>query len=105
MLDYSPTKTQKLLGNPDQSANPTASSPRRISGRELYIYGIHNTYGIYQKYMLCGYLMHAFGIILFLWVLVGPGSGLQILYVDRTSGIISRPNLTPYLRITAYCKI
>jgi len=27
MLDYSPTKTQKLLGNPDKSANPTASSP------------------------------------------------------------------------------
>ena len=27
MLDYSPTKTQKLLGNPDESANPTASSP------------------------------------------------------------------------------
>jgi len=26
MLDYSPTKTQKLLGNPDKSANPTASS-------------------------------------------------------------------------------
>jgi len=24
---YSPTKTQKLLGNPDKSANPTASSP------------------------------------------------------------------------------
>ena len=29
MLDYSPTKTQKLLGNPDKSANPTASSPAR----------------------------------------------------------------------------
>jgi len=27
MLDYSPTKTQKLLGNPDKPANPTASSP------------------------------------------------------------------------------
>ena len=27
MLDYSPTKTQKLLGNPDKSANPTVSSP------------------------------------------------------------------------------
>jgi len=27
MLDYSPTKTRKLLGNPDKSANPTASSP------------------------------------------------------------------------------
>ena len=27
MLDYSPTKTQKLLGNPDKSDNPTASSP------------------------------------------------------------------------------
>jgi len=27
MLDYSPTKTQKQLGNPDKSANPTASSP------------------------------------------------------------------------------
>ena len=27
MLDYSPTKTQKLLGYPDKSANPTASSP------------------------------------------------------------------------------
>jgi len=27
MLDYSPTETQKLLGNPDKSANPTASSP------------------------------------------------------------------------------
>ena len=27
MLGYSPTKTQKLLGNPDKSANPTASSP------------------------------------------------------------------------------
>ena len=27
MLDYSPIKTQKLLGNPDKSANPTASSP------------------------------------------------------------------------------
>ena len=27
MLDYSPTKTQRLLGNPDKSANPTASSP------------------------------------------------------------------------------
>jgi len=27
MLDYSPTKTQKLLGNPDKSSNPTASSP------------------------------------------------------------------------------
>ena len=27
MLSYSPTKTQKLLGNPDKSANPTASSP------------------------------------------------------------------------------
>ena len=27
MLDYCPTKTQKLLGNPDKSANPTASSP------------------------------------------------------------------------------
>jgi len=27
MLDYSPTKTQKLLGSPDKSANPTASSP------------------------------------------------------------------------------
>jgi len=27
MVDYSPTKTQKLLGNPDKSANPTASSP------------------------------------------------------------------------------
>jgi len=27
MLDYSPTKTQKLFGNPDKSANPTASSP------------------------------------------------------------------------------
>jgi len=26
MLDYSPTKTQKLLGNPDKSDNPTASS-------------------------------------------------------------------------------
>ena len=29
MLDYSPTKTQKLLGNPDKSANPTASSLAR----------------------------------------------------------------------------
>ena len=27
MLGYSPTKTQELLGNPDKSANPTASSP------------------------------------------------------------------------------
>jgi len=27
MLDYSPTKTQKLLGNTDKSANPTASTP------------------------------------------------------------------------------
>jgi len=27
MLDYSPTKTQKLLGNPDKPDNPTASSP------------------------------------------------------------------------------
>ena len=27
MVDYSPTKTQKLVGNPDKSANPTASSP------------------------------------------------------------------------------
>ena len=27
MLDYSPAKTQKLLGNPDKSANPTASPP------------------------------------------------------------------------------
>ena len=27
MLDYSPTKTQKLLGNPDKSADPTVSSP------------------------------------------------------------------------------
>jgi len=27
MLAYSPTKTQKLLGNPDKSDNPTASSP------------------------------------------------------------------------------
>jgi len=27
MLDYPPTETQKLLGNPDKSANPTASSP------------------------------------------------------------------------------
>jgi len=27
MLDYAPTKTQKLLGNPDKSSNPTASSP------------------------------------------------------------------------------
>jgi len=27
MLDYSPTETQKLLGNPDKSDNPTASSP------------------------------------------------------------------------------
>ena len=27
MLDYSPTKTQKLLGNPGKPANPTASSP------------------------------------------------------------------------------
>ena len=27
MLNYSPTKTQKLLGNPDKSSNPTASSP------------------------------------------------------------------------------
>jgi len=27
ILDYSPTKSQKLLGNPDKSANPTASSP------------------------------------------------------------------------------
>jgi len=27
MFDYSPTKTQKLLGNQDKSANPTASSP------------------------------------------------------------------------------
>jgi len=27
MLDYYPTKTQKQLGNPDESANPTASSP------------------------------------------------------------------------------
>jgi len=26
MLDYSPTKTQKLLGNADKSANPTVSS-------------------------------------------------------------------------------
>jgi len=27
MLDYFPTKTQKVLDNPDKSANPTASSP------------------------------------------------------------------------------
>ena len=27
MQDYSATKTQKLLGNSDESANPTASSP------------------------------------------------------------------------------
>ena len=27
MLGYSQTKTQKLLGNPDKAANPTASSP------------------------------------------------------------------------------
>jgi len=27
MLDYSPTKTQKRLVNPDKSAYPTASSP------------------------------------------------------------------------------
>jgi len=27
MLDYSPNKTQKLLGNPDKSDNPTACSP------------------------------------------------------------------------------
>jgi len=27
MLDYSPTKTQELLGHPDKSANPTVSSP------------------------------------------------------------------------------
>jgi len=27
MLDYTPTKTQKLLGNPDKADNPTASSP------------------------------------------------------------------------------
>jgi len=27
MLYYSPTKTQELLGNPDKSAYPTASSP------------------------------------------------------------------------------
>ena len=27
MFDYSPTKTQKLPGNPDKSDNPTASSP------------------------------------------------------------------------------
>jgi len=27
MLDYSPTKAQKLLGNPNKSDNPTASSP------------------------------------------------------------------------------
>jgi len=27
MLGYSPTKTQELLGNPDKSANPPASSP------------------------------------------------------------------------------
>jgi len=27
ILDFSPTKTQKLLGNPDKAANPTATSP------------------------------------------------------------------------------
>jgi len=27
VLGYSPTKTQELLGNPDKSDNPTASSP------------------------------------------------------------------------------
>jgi len=34
LLDYSPTKTQKVRGNPDESANPTASSPAcaRLAG-------------------------------------------------------------------------
>jgi len=54
MLGYSPTKTQELLGNPDKSANPTASSPAcaglagehcTISGKGIapsYFSNLHN---------------------------------------------------------------
>ena len=42
MLDYSPTKIQKLLGNPDKSANPTASSPACAG-----LAGEHCTLGCY----------------------------------------------------------
>jgi len=42
MLGYSPTKTQKLLGNPDKSANPTASSPAcaGLAGEHCIVYKI-----------------------------------------------------------------
>ena len=50
MLDYSPTKTQKLLGNPDKSANPTASSPacaglagEHCISRNQYAQNMHKT--------------------------------------------------------------
>jgi len=44
MLDYSPTKTQKWLGNPDKSDYPTASSPAcaGLAG-EHCIFNISNT--------------------------------------------------------------
>ena len=46
MLDYSPTKTQELLGNPDKPANPTASSPAcaGLSGEHcIYIFYVEYT--------------------------------------------------------------
>jgi len=52
MLGKSPTKTQELLGNPDKSANPTASSPacaglageHCTSGKRTIKITFHRTY-------------------------------------------------------------
>ena len=48
MLGYSPTKTQELLGNPDKSANPTASPPAcaGLAGEHCTCFGCETKTGV-----------------------------------------------------------
>ena len=63
MFDYSPTKTQKLPGNPDKSDNPTASSPAcaGLAGDQSTVFETPDIHGFNQEQLerdICSNICH-----------------------------------------------